>query len=325
MRVGRARGERRNLIEIRYPEGRSVRVPRGHSVLEASRLGGIPHHAVCGGRGRCSTCRVRVLEGLAGLPAVEAAERATLSRIHADADVRLACQLRPNHDLKVVPLLVAGTPNSFLSLVNAPTPGREQDVAVLFCDIRSFTALADKRLPFDTVFLLNRYFAVVGKAVENAGGRLDKFIGDGAMAIFGLNAATPDACRQAIAAATAIVDDLAAMSDELAAELKAPLRIAIGIHAGSAIAGTMGYGRVMGVTVIGDTVNIASRLESVAKELDAAIVVSATAAKLASVDLSAFEKRTVGIRGRSEPLTVYVIPQDARLIGTTSLPAAAAT
>jgi adenylate cyclase len=312
LRVVRAQRERRHVVSMRYPDGRRVMVPKGYSVLEASRLGGIPHHAVCGGRGRCSTCRVRVLDHLAQLPPADPAEQATLSRIHADPDVRLACQLRPTTDVKIVPLLAVERHEGAGALA-ATTPGREQDIAVLFCDIRSFTALSDRKLPFDTVFLLNRYFAVVGRAVERAGGRLDKFIGDGAMAIFGLDTPKAEACRQAVSAAAGIVQDLAKVSQELAAELREPLRIAIGVHAGPAIVGTMGYGRVMGVTAIGDTVNIASRLESIAKELDAALVVSDSVASLSGLDLSEYEIRTVDIRGRSKPLAVRVVPQGAAL------------
>ena len=313
LRVARARLGRRNLVEVRYPDGRAIRVPRGFSILEASRLAGIPHHAVCGGRGRCSTCRVRVLEGISQLPPPEVPEQATLARIHAEPDVRLACQLHPQEDLSIVPLLSAETGGKGTLVAAQASPGREREVAVLFCDIRGFTALADKRLPFDTVFLLNRYFAVVGNAVEKTGGRLDKFLGDGAMAIFGLNTSRDRACRQAVAAAAAIIEDLVHVSGELSAELHEPLRVAIGIHAGTAIAGSMGYGQAMSVTVIGDTVNIASRLESVAKELDASLVISGSAAQLSGVDFSSFAKRTVDIRGRSKPLETIVVPQGSRL------------
>ena len=175
-------------------------MPKGHSVLEASRIGGIPHYSVCGGKGRCSTCRIRVTEGLDEPPPAGPVERITLSRIHAAPDVRLACQLRPTHDLTVLPLLAADRERALPAGSRQSAPGREQEIAVLFCDIRSFTALADHRLPYDIVFLLNRYFAIVGKAVEQSGGRLDKFIGDGAMALFGLETLErrrlpPGACR----------------------------------------------------------------------------------------------------------------------------------
>lgn len=312
LRLLRGWRERRNIVEVRYPDGRAVRVPKGYSVLEASRLASIPHNAVCGGRGRCSTCRIKVLDGGGRLPPPETLEQVTLSRIHAEEDVRLACQLRPRDDVKVVPLLAADRSVAGPAGRGLVTPGREQDVAIMFCDIRSFTALADRKLPFDTVFLLNRYFAVVGGAVEQAGGRLDKFIGDGAMAIFGLDVSRMEACRQALLAAQTIMDELPRVSDDLAAELRQPLRVAMGIHVGPAIVGTMGYGRVMGITAIGDTVNIASRLESAAKELDAALVVSTAAANLSGVDLSGYETRTVDIRG-SQPLQVHVLPQGARL------------
>jgi adenylate cyclase len=96
--------ERRgNLISIAYP-GRSVRVPKGCSVLEASRMHRIPHASMCGGRGRCSTCRVRVLDGKDGCPEPDAGEQRTLARLGLPADVRLACQLRPQADVRIVPV-----------------------------------------------------------------------------------------------------------------------------------------------------------------------------------------------------------------------------
>ncbi|MEW9807340.1 adenylate/guanylate cyclase domain-containing protein [Mesorhizobium sp. ZMM04-5] len=302
---------RRNLVEVRYEGGQVVRVPRGTSVLEASRIGGIPHYAVCGGKGRCSTCRIRVTAGVETLPPPSPLECATLTRIHAIPEVRLACQLRPTAQLTVLPLLAADRERALTTGLRPTTPGREQEIAVLFCDIRSFTALADHRLPYDIVFLLNRYFAIVGKAVEQSGGTLDKFIGDGAMALFGLNGSTAEACRQALAASAAILAELDRLSEELAAEIPAPLRVAIGIHAGPAIVGAMGYGGAMHVTAIGDTVNVASRLESAAKEFNAAIVVSDAVASLSGLDFSDYEAREIAIRGSRRPLHVHVVPQGA--------------
>ncbi|TAV00287.1 adenylate/guanylate cyclase domain-containing protein [Rhizobium ruizarguesonis] len=309
-RARRKLKERLDQVAVNYPGGEVIRVPRGFSVLEASRLGGLPHYAVCGGKGQCSTCRVQILGDYDSLPAPDKMEQTTLRRINAGSDVRLACQLRPNRDVAVAPLLVPATEAALPANSQETSPGREREIAVLFVDIRHFTTLTETRLPFDVVFLLNRYFAIIGKAVEQAGGRLDKFIGDGAMALFGLNTTPEEACRQALAAAAAIVAEIEKLAAELADELALPLRIAIGIHTGPAVVGTMGYGRVRSMTAIGDTVNVASRLESAAKEFEAAIVISEPVASLSGADLAGIESREISVRGRALPLKVYVIPRE---------------
>ncbi|TAV43947.1 adenylate/guanylate cyclase domain-containing protein (plasmid) [Rhizobium leguminosarum] len=309
-RARRKLKERLDQVAVNYPGGEVIRVPRGFSVLEASRLGGLPHYAVCGGKGQCSTCRVQILGDYDSLPAPDKMEQTTLKRINAGPDVRLACQLRPNRDVAVAPLLVPAIEAALPANSQETSPGREREIAVLFVDIRHFTTLTETRLPFDVVFLLNRYFAIIGKAVEQAGGRLDKFIGDGAMALFGLNTAPEEACRQALNAAAAIVAEIEKLAAELADELALPLRIAIGIHTGPAVVGTMGYGRVRSMTAIGDTVNVASRLETAAKEFEAAIVISEPVASLSGANLSGIESREISVRGRALPLKVYVIPRE---------------
>ncbi|MEF3128440.1 adenylate/guanylate cyclase domain-containing protein [Rhizobium leguminosarum] len=311
--VARARRklkERLDQVSVHYPGGEVISVPRGFSVLEASRLGGLPHYSVCGGKGQCSTCRVQILGDYDSLPAPDKMEQTTLRRINAGPDVRLACQLRPNGDVAVAPLLVPAIEAALPANSQETSPGREREIAVLFVDIRHFTTLTETRLPFDVVFLLNRYFAIIGKAVEQAGGRLDKFIGDGAMALFGLNTTPEEACRQALNTAAAIVAEIEKLAAELADELALPLRIAIGIHTGPAVVGTMGYGRVRSMTAIGDTVNVASRLESAAKEFDAAIVISEPVATLSGANLAGIESREISVRGRALPLKVYVIPRE---------------
>ncbi|MGR9180421.1 adenylate/guanylate cyclase domain-containing protein (plasmid) [Rhizobium leguminosarum] len=311
--VARARRklkERLDQVSVHYPGGEVISVPRGFSVLEASRLGGLPHYSVCGGKGQCSTCRVQILGDYDSLPAPDKMEQTTLRRINAGPDVRLACQLRPNSDVAVAPLLVPAIEAALPANSQETSPGREREIAVLFVDIRHFTTLTETRLPFDVVFLLNRYFAIIGKAVEQAGGRLDKFIGDGAMALFGLNTTPEEACRQALNAAAGIVAEIEKLAAELADELALPLRIAIGIHTGPAVVGTMGYGRVRSMTAIGDTVNVASRLESAAKEFDAAIVISEPVATLSGANLAGIESREISVRGRALPLKVYVIPRE---------------
>jgi adenylate cyclase len=243
-------------IDVTYPNGQVVSVPRGHSVLEASRMGGVPHMSVCGGRGRCSTCRLRVIQGLEKQPPSSAQERATLKRIKVTPNVRLACQLRPADHPSVAPLLVLDERKSSVQFSRSLAQGgRECEIAVLFCDLRGFTSLAEHRLPYDTVFILNRFFDVVGHAVEESGGHVDKFVGDGALALFGLDGDEVSAARQAIAAARLIGKGMAGLNAALGSELEGPLRIAMGLHAGHAIVGEMGYGKATTLTAIGDSLN----------------------------------------------------------------------
>lgn len=309
LRLIRSWRERFDQIEIRYSEGQIVRVPRGFSVLEASRIGGIPHYAVCGGKGRCSTCRVQIIEGGDTLLKPDTTEQATLNRINADPDVRLACQLRPLNNISIVPLLVPTLESNLPANSQQVNPGREQEIVILFCDIRNFTTLTEAQLPYDVVFLLNRYFAIIGQAVEQAGGRLDKFIGDGAMALFGLQGRPEDACRQALKACAIIIREIDRLSEELATGLAIPLRVAIGVHSGPAIVGAMGYSNVKSLTAIGDTMNVASRLETIAKELDVTLVVSEPTIVKAGSDTSQLESREITVRGRAEPLRIYVVTQ----------------
>lgn len=315
--VRRLAGLRRKGATVRYPDGSACRVAIGTSILEASRIAGRPHASVCGGRGRCSTCRVRIDAGEEYLPPPEAAETRVLRRIAAPPKVRLACQARPTGDVQVTPLLPAAASARDALRAGRDSGGREQQVAILFADLRGYTKLSEDRLPFDTVFLLNRYFAETGQAITGAGGRIDKFIGDGVMALFGAeDGADPAlACRQALAAARAIGEGLDRLNQTLAHELKEPLRLAMGLHVGPAIVGIMGYGTAMALTAIGDAVNTASRLESIAKDRDAQLAVSEALVILARVGLEAYPQEEVAIRGKREPMPVRLVSRAADLPG----------
>jgi adenylate cyclase len=307
-RLARGRWQKRHGVSrVTYPDGRFIDIGRGFSVLEASRLLGVPHAAVCGGRGRCSTCRVRVQADPAALPPPSADEAKVLRRVAAGPMVRLACQLRPLGDLRVMPLLppFAHAKDGFAR--PGITQGGEREIAILFADLRAFTRLAETRLPYDVVFILNRYFAAMGHAVEEAGGHLDKFIGDGVMALFGIESDRREACRQALAAASLMSERLVELNRALEHDLDAPLRIGIGLHFGPTIVGEIGYGKAISLTAVGDAVNIASRLETATKEYACELVVSEDLVERAGVDLGEFPRHEIAIRGRQQPLAVRTL------------------
>lgn len=296
----------RGKIRVTYPD-RAISVAKGFSVLEASRAAGIPHLSICGGRGRCSTCRVRVTEGLERQPLASDAERATLIRIGAPDNVRLACQLRPSHNLSISPILGGDNVGLKAQPTEQQAAGRERHIAVLFCDLRDFTLLAQKQLPFDTVFLLNRYFETIGEAVEESGGVIDKFIGDGALALFGLNNSIEEACAQALTATARIAKGIDVLNRNFMSELDKPLRIAMGMHAGPAIIGQIGYGKASALTAVGDTINAASRLEGFAKEYDAQLAVSADLVRYAGLKVDDRESYNISIRGRTGTLETLIV------------------
>ena len=304
---------RRGLVALGYPDGRRVTVTPGTTILEASRGAGIPHASVCGGRGRCSTCRVRIGEGLDGLPPPSEEERRVLARVGASPNVRLACQTRPRGALEVTPLLPAGAGPGDAGSRPGYLQGEERDMVILFADIRGFTTLSEKKLPYDVVFVLNRYFAAMGGAVEAAGGRVDKFIGDGVMALFGIGGSPEQAARHALGAARAMAEALREVNRALEQDLPDPLRIGIGIHGGPVIVGEMGYGTARSVTAIGDAVNTASRLEGLTKTFGAQLVVSEPVVTRAGLDLAGYPLETAEVRGRDEPLPVRVIADAAAL------------
>jgi adenylate cyclase len=284
------------------------------SVLDASRSAGIPHASLCGGRGRCSTCRSRIGPASARLPSPTPEEERVLKRVGAAPNVRLACQLRPITDLTIIPLLPPTIQSAEGLLRPSSAQASEQEVAILFADIRGYTKFSEHRLPYDVVFVMNEYFRAMGEAVEASGGHLDKFIGDGVMALFGVVSDPARGCRQALDGAVAMAQALEVLNQALAQDLAEPLRIGIGIHSGPVIVGQMGYGHARTLTAIGDAVNTASRLESASKEFHAQLMVSDDVARRAGVDLSSFERHEIEVRGRTTALPIWVIPSATDLV-----------
>jgi adenylate cyclase len=250
---------------------------------------------------------VRVRAAPGALPDPSPLETAVLKRVGAGPNVRLACQLRPKGDVEAAPLLPPFVQAREGFRRAGYLLGAEKEIAILFADLRAFTRLAETKLPYDVVFVLNRYFAAMGKAIEEAGGRVDKFIGDGVMALFGLQNGAAAGARQALEAARLMSLRLEELNRTLEHEIESPLRIGIGLHLGPVIVGEMGYGPATQLTAVGDAVNTASRLESLCKELGVELVVSEEVVGKAGADLAAFPVHEVEIRGRRQPLAVRAV------------------
>ncbi|MBO0906007.1 adenylate/guanylate cyclase domain-containing protein [Jiella sonneratiae] len=301
-------------IVLRYDNGdgtaRSVTAPKGSSVLEVSRSADIAHASACNGRARCSTCRVLVLRGhdlVADAP--NAAERLLLQKIKAPPNVRLGCQYRPSRDVTLRRMVGAGEIYDVADLADPYRFGVEREVVALFADLRGFTGISERWLPYDVVHLLNAYFDRVARQIEANRGEIDKFMGDGVMALFHRKNDLASAARDALTAALEILRTVEAMNEENRDSWQVPLQVAIGIHGGSAILGQIGGGGQArpARTALGRTINAASRLQDFAKTLDVALVVSDDVARLAGIGESDELMRVVAeLRGSTRSLEVTV-------------------
>lgn len=190
--------------------------------------------------------------------------------------------------------------------------GREAEVAILFTDLRDFTPYSERCTPQELVAILNEYFTMVVDEVHGRNGIVDKFIGDAAMAVYGLDRC-PNPCEAALQTALAIREGLEKLNDKLTARGLTPLRNGIGIHYGNVVAGNIGSEERLEYTVIGDAVNVAARLESATKDLPSPIAISEDG--YGRLEPSTRERLTalgdVALKGKAAPCAVYGIPMGA--------------
>jgi len=293
-------------------DGRTIEIESGTRLLRGSLDHGIAHTHVCGGNAKCSTCRVLVIEGLEHCcPRNESEARLAESRCFAK-DIRLACQTTVSGDVTLRRLVLDAED---ILLVNAEqaqgaaagSVGEDRSVAILFADIRNFTAFSEAQLPYDVVHALNRYFNRVGTAVTRHGGRIDNFIGDGMMALFGATADSVNPSLDAVRAALDMLAEVEAMRPYFDAHFKFNLRIGIGIHYGEVVLGAVGFGERRRLTAIGDAVNLASRIERVNKEAGTALLVSVSAWENVRAEVRCGMTLDVPLKGKSGTYPLYEI------------------
>jgi adenylate cyclase len=269
---------------ISYEDGSTALASAGPTLLDISRQKKIGHVSVCGGNGRCSTCRVHIVQGAETLPAP------------VDPDARL---FKPAiHNAR---------------LTAADETGVVRQVAILFIDLRDFTKLSETKLAFDVVFILNTIFAAVASAIEGAGGRVDKYMGDGVMAVFELAGGLESSSRAAIQAMLEIDAGLDGVNKVFGEELKEPLRLAMGLHVGQVILGRIGSGAAASTTAVGRVVNVASRLVTIAKQRDVEIVMSEYCAKLGGINIARLTREDVDVRGLDNKFSAVLVSRAAVL------------
>lgn len=297
----------RNSLQIAYADGPKVSVEHGPTLLEISQINGISHPSLCGGKGRCTTCRVAITKGLGGLPAPSAAEARSLQAINAPANVRLACQINPTTSMTVKRVV---QPQGRRRVHDAQ--GEEKTIAILFLDIRGFTARSAGLPPYDVVFLLNLFFDAIVPEITRSGGVVDKFIGDGLLAMFESDNPA-DSALAGLLAASRIGVALARFNRVLASEGKPPVFIGMGLHMGPVVLGEIGAAGHAPRTLIGATVNATARLESKTKELGVELLVSEMVFETADISSGPQELQPFDLRGVDRPIRALPIQRASAL------------
>jgi len=305
--AARRRATRQIVINNR---GRGpVRVPRGTSVLEASRIYGIPHPSVCGGRGRCSTCRVHVLSPLSKLPEPNVTERAMLARISAQPQVRLGCQLRPTDNISVRILMpVLGRKASALTETAGEDWAVQRDATVLFFDLRAFNAMTRSQLPYEIAVLVNRLFTEMKQAVEHYDGRVDNFFGDGFVAVFDKEGDATFGARGALMAAGDMARVVETLNREMGSALPIPIRAGVGIHTGPTIIAKIGDDLNQAeMMALGPTVTIAAAMQDATREALVDYIVSEAAALASGFSFSGIPTRAIVVDRLDASITAFAL------------------
>ena len=284
-------------MHIYFDKEGSIPAISGRSVLDVALEHGIPITHICKGNARCSTCRIIVLEGEA--PPRTEREQRLADKLGFSDHVRLSCQLDASCPLTVRRVIQDKVDQQLLSLSNT---AQERNLAILFSDIRSFTTFSERHLPYDIVHILNRYFLRMGEAITAHHGIIDKYMGDGMMAIFGLKSDEHPAVS-AYHAALEMLTKLRDFNQYLTATYGEVFKMGIGIHYGPVVVGHLGHPESATFTGIGDTVNVAARIESATKGRSDILISETVYEALGASDWESFE---LELKGKSHPLKLFV-------------------
>jgi class 3 adenylate cyclase len=291
------------------PDNVDFDVNADETLLEAALRSGVTFAHACGGRAKCSTCRIWVIDGLEACSQRTAIETSMAERLGFTREMRLACQLKPEGELCVRRLVLDETDLMMCSQLDraaATRVGEAKNVTILFSDVTDSTSMSEQLSPYDLMYLLNRYFVQVGDIIERNGGFIDRFIGDGVMAIFGIED-QPDAPLHAVNTALQILEAADQIKPFFASMYGIEFDIRTGLHYGEAVIGSLGSIGHERVTAIGEVPNVASRIEAANKEAGTRLLISqALYGEVQDrVDVADFVR--VRLRGTSDRITLYEI------------------
>lgn len=291
------------------PDELAIDVTDRQTILNAALAAGVPHTHACGGNARCSTCRVVVLEGLENVDPPNEKERSLAEWFGLPPSVRIACQTTVRGPVRLRRLVLDQEDVQIVSRLRAGKAsalGAEIPLAILFADIRGFTSFSEALLPYDVIYVLNRYFEGMGRVIASEGGFINNYMGDGLMALFGADG-QPQAPLRAVRAALGMLEAVQKLAPYLVQNYGRAFDIGIGVHFGEAVVGPVGSADMKVITAIGDAVNFASRIESVNKEVGSRLLVSEPVYRAVEERVVVGRTAQVSVKGKTGEHALYEI------------------
>ena len=251
-----------------------------------------------------------MLDGLANLSPRTVAEKRMGESREFGPSIRLACQTTALGDVTLERIVLHGSSASQLQLETIPEGvGEQRDLALLICDMRGFTPFVESRTAFDVVHILNRMFDALGEAILINGGAIYQYVGDEISGLFGLDGKSPEtACRAAIRSALGMIDALESLNTSLESEFGISLSVGIGVHFGPVIVGRIGHPTRRDFSVVGDSINVASRIQGMNKQLGTSVLVSDEVLKILPLDaVDIGTEAKIPLRGKREPVGLHEV------------------
>tara|TARA_Y100000590_G_scaffold458910_1_gene614648 strand:+ start:429 stop:1727 length:1299 start_codon:yes stop_codon:yes gene_type:complete len=294
---------------ILLPDDKEIPIKGGETILTAVLRSGIPHLHACGGVARCSTCRIEIKKGLENCNPLNEAEKTLSSKLKFPDNIRLACQTKITGDVIARRLLFdkrdLKLANQLKEEKSGPV-GINRLLAIMFVDIEGFTPLSENLPSYDVMYILNRYFDMAGDEVKKNGGEINNYIGDAVLALFGLDDREDEVFR-AVKSGLAILDAVENFRETVAKNYNESFHVRVGIHFGEAIVGMLGSEDDKRLSVIGESVNMASRVEAANKDAETRILISEEAYKQVENRVEVEDFVRVKLKGMSSRSTLYEI------------------
>jgi len=293
-----------------FPESQQIEMLEGETILQTALRANVPLTHMCGGVARCSTCRVHVMEGLENCQPRTAQEQDVAEILKFPPEIRLACQTTVKGPVKVRRLVTdveeLDWDAIFIQGVDPCAMGEESHVFIMFGDIQGFTPFAENLMPYDVIYVLNLFFQHVGQVIQQHGGRIDTYMGDGFMALF--ETETPEESGlSAVKAGLAILREIEGLQGYLKDLYHNAFTVRIGLHYGQVVAGKLGFPGNKKLTVVGDAVNLASRIEAANKRAGTRFLVSEETYDFVRDQVEVGQQVRLSLPGKSGEYSLYEI------------------